>query len=194
MPDSRFRGFTKPTYTQVPDELIDELLPDLSGAELKVLLYIIRRTFGFKKDSDNISLSQICNGITTHDGRVLDRGTGLNKDTVTRAIKRLEDDGYIVRERRSSPERGFEATAYQLNFLPLSENPTSLPDQIRQALVGKSDIQETVNNKTARQQRLSSRRKTKEPYDEQERMEEIRRSAERAGFNPEIFGSTPESE
>jgi hypothetical protein len=47
----RFKGYTSPNYTQVPDELFDEQLPHLSGAELKVLLYIMRRTFGFKKTS-----------------------------------------------------------------------------------------------------------------------------------------------
>ena len=98
----KFRGYSRPTYTPVPDELFDEQLPDLSGAELKVLLYIIRRTFGFKKDSDTISLNQICKGIVTRDGRVLDRGTGLNKDTVTKAIKSLEEGGYILREHNSS--------------------------------------------------------------------------------------------
>ena len=61
----RFPGFQSPNYTMVPDELFDELMVELSGAELKVLLYIIRRTFGFKKDSDNISLSQLLNGIET---------------------------------------------------------------------------------------------------------------------------------
>jgi hypothetical protein len=60
-----FRGYSKPNYTPVPDELFDEQLPDLSGAELKVLLYIIRRTFGFKKERDNISLNQLLHGITT---------------------------------------------------------------------------------------------------------------------------------
>jgi hypothetical protein len=40
----KFQGFASPNYAQVPDALFDELLPDLSGAELKVLLYIIRRT------------------------------------------------------------------------------------------------------------------------------------------------------
>ena len=52
-----FQGFRSPRYTQVPDEVFDELMPRLSGAELKVLLYIIRRTFGFKKERDNISLT-----------------------------------------------------------------------------------------------------------------------------------------
>ncbi len=71
-----FRGFRFPNTTPVPDELFDELLADLSGAELKVLMYICRRTFGFKKERDTISLSQIASGIVTREGRVLDKGTG----------------------------------------------------------------------------------------------------------------------
>ncbi len=38
----------------------------------------MRRTFGFKKDSDHIALSQLLNGIATRDGRILDRGVGLS--------------------------------------------------------------------------------------------------------------------
>lgn len=75
---SPFHGFARPTYTPVPDELFDELLTRLNGAELKTLLYIARRTFGFKRDSDNISLSQMLKGITTKDGRRLDGGTGVS--------------------------------------------------------------------------------------------------------------------
>ena len=66
----RFPGVTSPNNTPVPDEFLDELLPVLSGAELKVLLYVSRRTFGFKRDSDNISLSQMLNGLRTRDGRL----------------------------------------------------------------------------------------------------------------------------
>jgi DNA-binding MarR family transcriptional regulator len=149
---AKFRGYTRPTYTMVPDELFDEQLPDLSGAELKVLLYIIRRTLGFKKDADTISLSQICNGITRKDGRQLDRGTGLNRDTVSKVVKSLEDGGYIIREMRQSTERGNEPTVYRLNFIPWSENPTSLPDQIRLGGVGFSDSQQTVIQETDPQQ------------------------------------------
>ena len=143
-PTVRFTGYSKPNYTMVPDELFDEQLPYLSGAELKVLLYIMRRTFGFKKESDTISLNQICNGITTHDGRQLDRGTGLNKDTVAQAVKSLEDKGLIIRGRRRSAEKGDEPTTYQLNVLPVSENPTPPPGEIRHPRVGFSDTQNTV--------------------------------------------------
>src|SRR3954465_9258610 len=96
---STFRGFRSPTYTQVPDELFDALLPDLSGAELKVLLYIIRRTFGFKRDSDTISLSQMLNGITRRDGTVLDRGVGLSKPTLLQALRSLSEQEIIFTER-----------------------------------------------------------------------------------------------
>jgi hypothetical protein len=47
-----FPGFQFPTTTPVPDEVFDVLMPQLRGAELKVLLYICRRTFGFKKASE----------------------------------------------------------------------------------------------------------------------------------------------
>jgi hypothetical protein len=78
---AKFKGFFVPNSTQVPDTLFDELMPDLSGAELKCLLYIIRRTFGFKKQTDTISINQMLGGITKLNGEELDRGTGLSKPT-----------------------------------------------------------------------------------------------------------------
>jgi replication protein O len=113
-----FRGFRSPTYTQVPDELFDELLPELSGAELKVLLYIIRRTFGFKRERDSISLSQMLHGIHGRDGEPLDRGTGVSKPTLLQALRSLETRGIIATERRRSAEKGDEPTVYTLRFAP----------------------------------------------------------------------------
>ena len=144
----RFRGFRSPNYTQVPDELFDELLPDLSGAELKVLLYIIRRTFGFKRDSDSISLSQITSGIETRDGEVLDRGTGLSKASVATAVKSLEARGVIVRTRRRSDQKGDEPTTYSLNVVPVSKNQTPPGIKIGHPPVQELDTQETVNQET----------------------------------------------
>jgi len=111
-----FQGYSTPSYTMVPDELFDEHLPFLSGAELKVLLYIIRRTFGFKKDSDSISLSQMLHGITTRDGRILDRGAGLSKPTLLQALRSLIGKNLILSERQRSHDRGDEPTIYQLRL------------------------------------------------------------------------------
>ena len=55
----KFPGFLRPTTTPVPDEVFDVLMDMLTGAELKVVLYICRRTFGFRKEADNISLTQM---------------------------------------------------------------------------------------------------------------------------------------
>jgi len=111
-----------PRYTQVPDEVFDEVMPHLSGAELKVLLYVIRRTFGFKKDADNISLAQICRGIRTREGEVLDHGTGLSLSSVQIAIKGLVDKHCVVSKRNRSKERGDEPTTFSLNLLPYTGN------------------------------------------------------------------------
>jgi DNA-binding transcriptional ArsR family regulator len=142
-----FAGWDVPHTTQVPDMLFDELLPDLSGAELKVLLYIIRRTFGFKKDADAIALSQIQHGITRADGTRLDRGTGLAKSTAVEAIKRLEAMG-IIEAVRSGPDgaRGWESTTYRPRMAgaPLSDNRTSHVQKSDPALVRESAIQETA--------------------------------------------------
>lgn len=111
----RFPGFRSPNYTPVPDELFDDLMPELSGAELKVLLYIVRRTFGFKRDSDAISLSQMLTGIVKHDGERLDHGTGLTKKTLLKALAVLEEREIIFAERRVTSDRGNMATVYRLN-------------------------------------------------------------------------------
>jgi phage replication O-like protein O len=111
-----FPGFPFPNTTQLPNDVIDSLMPSLSGGELKVLLYICRRTFGFRKDSDRISLAQIAHGITTKTGKVLDHGTGLCKRHVINALKALEKKNIIIITREVD-ETGLNAVnTYSLNM------------------------------------------------------------------------------
>lgn len=42
-------GFDKPNTTQIPDEFW-RLLPEMGEAEVKVTLYLLRQTFGFRRD------------------------------------------------------------------------------------------------------------------------------------------------
>jgi len=121
-------GFEAPRYTPVPDEVFDLWLPHLSGAELKVLMYIIRRTFGFKKDADAISLAQITKGIVKRDGTRLDGGAGVVKSSAVLAIQELEAKGLIFAERQQTAEHGDEPTVYRLRLRPppVSENHTRI--------------------------------------------------------------------
>src|SRR5215217_4102439 len=155
MPDTFFyKGIPSLNGTIVPDDIFDVLMPLCSGAEFKVLAYIVRRTFGFKKESDAISLKQMVEGITTRDGKVLDRGTGLSKPTVAAAVKGLVEKGIIEVERNRSKEKGDEPTTYRLRFevqYPVLKNQTRGGKKNGQGGVKKSNtqttvLQETVNN------------------------------------------------
>ena len=108
----------RPTTTPVPDEIFDEWLAVLGHAELRVLLYIVRRTFGFdKRDGDTISYRQFTAGITTRDGRVLDRGCGVsNRTNVANALRKLEGRGLIRRVAARTPEGDPAVTHYALWF------------------------------------------------------------------------------
>src|SRR5579875_417327 len=91
---------TRPTPTPVPDEILDVWMLELGEAEIKVLFYIVRRTLGFRKEADPISLSQFMHGIVTRDGRVLDRGCGIrSRRHVVRALTALEEKGLIRAEK-----------------------------------------------------------------------------------------------
>jgi len=71
-------------YTFVPNVYFDEHLAELSGAEIKVLLAITRRTFGEQKESDEISLSQF------------ERMTGLDRKSVIAGLRGLIQRGLVV--------------------------------------------------------------------------------------------------
>ena len=159
MPDTsepyEFAGFLSPNTTPVPDVLFDELLQQLDNAELRVLLYIIRRTYGFKKSSDDISIGQMVDGITRKDGTVLDGGTGMAKSSVTRALSGLLAKKIIIARRNQSRERGNEPTTYALRLktdekVPLVPNAGQAPlvPPAGQPLSHGRDTQETVIQQT----------------------------------------------
>ena len=146
-----YKGIPSLNGTIVPDDVFDVLMPVCTGAEFKVLAYIVRRTFGFKKESDAISLHQMVDGITKRNGTVLDRGTGLSKSAVAVAIKGLVTKGIIEAHRSTSKKRGYEPTTYRLRFAdtqPLSRNRTRGGQKTGQGLVQKSDTQTTGEQTT----------------------------------------------
>jgi hypothetical protein len=174
--DFVFSGFEQANTTPVPDVFFDELLPELSGAELKVLLYIIRRTKGFKKDTDAISLTQFENGIVTSSGKVLDKGCGLSRETICKALVSLETKGCIKSEKRTSKHGSNAVTLYSIRFKGEVVGKTDQgsrknrpPKKVvgktdqgsrirRKKVVGKTDPQQTVLQQTVLQQTERERR------------------------------------
>lgn len=73
------KGFRPPEYTQTPNRLFDELLPQLGYAELKVLLCLFRATFGWHRPKATLSIKQIAKatGLSAH--HAWDAGDSLEK-------------------------------------------------------------------------------------------------------------------
>ncbi|MFI5405272.1 MAG: replication protein [Nitrososphaerales archaeon] len=77
--------------TQIPNVLLDHYLPDLSVAELKILLVILRQTNGWidkhtksRKTRDRISHSQFI------------EKTGLSRRIISQTISKLQGRGLIA--------------------------------------------------------------------------------------------------
>ncbi len=165
MSDFIFDGFEPANTTPVPDVLFDILLSKLTGAEIKILLYIIRRTWGFKKATDAISLSQLQNGITTREGKQLDCGCGIKRrDTICEALASLEKKRCITAVKQKTTYNDYATTVYGICFkqqvvtkpdypqttgshqtgLPLVSKPDYRSHQTGLGVVTKPDPQETV--------------------------------------------------
>ncbi len=91
---------TTPAYplSPSPNWIVDEVGPTLGDAAYRVLHYIARRTVGFHRTADSISLEQFQGGIVTRDGRRLDSGCGVrSRSAIIRALRELEERGIIAR-------------------------------------------------------------------------------------------------
>jgi phage replication O-like protein O len=97
-----------PNYTQTPNDLFDHWLPLLSGCELKVLMVIIRQTFGWHRIRDKISITQLV------------EKTGSTATNILNSIKSLIEKGAIKKE--VVGPIGKQETYYELVIIEDSNN------------------------------------------------------------------------
>jgi DNA-binding transcriptional ArsR family regulator len=117
------RGVRIPNSTQVPNEILDEYLSVLSEAEIKCLLYLVRKTFGYNKlQGDSISLTQFQHGVKRKDGSVLDTGTGLSRPAITKALATLESLELIEVKKVINKEKRNLTSLYRLRIEELKRS------------------------------------------------------------------------
>ena len=77
-------------YTAIANELLEKIyhLP-INGSEFRILLMVARKTYGYNKKYDTISLSQ------------LSAGTGLNRPNVCKTIKSLVVKRLLIKTKNS---------------------------------------------------------------------------------------------
>jgi len=96
----KFEGFEKPeqNWTQSPNMLID-ILPQIETvSEVKVILYILRHTWGYHDTEKKITLDEFENGRKRKDGSRIDKGTGLTVPSIRDGLKRAQEHGFITVE------------------------------------------------------------------------------------------------
>mgnify|MGYP000847955132 CR=1 FL=1 len=115
-----------PNSFQVPNALVDDLMAELGGVELKCYLLVIRKTKGWSKEFDAISLSQF---VTF---------TGAGKTAVINALKNLVDAGLLVRKVGAR-----NTSVYAIN---LFRNSTSSESELVQKMNRTSSESEPVTS------------------------------------------------
>lgn len=127
-------------YTKIENDLLDFLYSNnLKVSELKVLIFIIRYTKGFNRDTTRASYGYIANGV------------GCTKESVRRAIKSLEKKKYIKIEYEA---KGSAAQIIKLLYNNCWRSCTTsvvhgvqqaFDDNVQQALY--QDIKEEIKDK-----------------------------------------------
>ena len=108
-------------FTMTPNELLDHHMALLSPTEFKIVMYVVRRTIGFGRDGDAISIAQMADGLRD-DGTILDRGTGESRATIKRALAALVAKGYLAPTRQRDQRGGDAPTLYALRLPPVAQN------------------------------------------------------------------------
>ena len=129
-----------PNSTQIPNIILDFVLPRVPEAEARVLLYICRRTFGFHKQEDNISFSQFENGIKSRQDRQLDFGTGMSRPAINTSLHNLIKAEAIYVQQNSRGNR------YRLNLRMDVDKVVNVVNQLRKLTrTGKAALPKVVN-------------------------------------------------
>jgi len=94
-------GFESPNYTQAPNDLFDIYMRDMGEAELRVVMAVIRYTFGYHRDECTLSI------------RDLAEITGLSKSNVIAGV-----DQAIARELIEKITDGNKSTTWRVVTVP----------------------------------------------------------------------------
>lgn len=114
-----FAGFALPTerYFSLPNEWVNICAQITNLAELKVLIYIARHTWGFHEyDVARLfTLDELMQGRKRKDGSRMDQGTGLSRQGVVDGLQRALADGYLICE-TDETDRGRIKKCYRLKM------------------------------------------------------------------------------
>ena len=96
-------------YTQMPNIILDYWMARLSSPQFKILSAIVRKTVGWQKLEDALSIGQF------------KKITGLSHSTIIKGIKQLLSRGLIIQRKVKSAEGDDAPSIYSVNFEVLQQ-------------------------------------------------------------------------
>lgn len=125
-----FQGFFQPeqNWSQFPHQFIDALPLFETLAEIKVVLYILRHTWGYQEYNTpkHITVDEFMRGRKRADGSRIDAGLGMVKNSVIDGLNRAVKHGFIRVEVDSSDKARVEKS-YAISLLSNSGVQTLNP-------------------------------------------------------------------
>ncbi len=123
--NNTFQGFYYPeeNYFRMPNIWTDITSGMSSLAELKVVEYVLRHTWGFREMGKlkKITLDEFANGRKKTDGIRMDRGIGMRKQAIISGLRQAIKDGYLIEEVDKS-DKGRIKKFYGLKMLEEESN------------------------------------------------------------------------
>lgn len=150
----KFSGFVIPTqnWFRMPNNWTDITAGMTSLAELKVVEYVLRHTWGFQEYgiSKRISIDEFMHGRRCQDGHRLDLGTGLSKPSVVEGLRAAVEHGYLVEE-RDDRDKGRIQKAFRLRMKNLAPDVKNFNRGVKSSNInGKESLHRSEKDTTER--------------------------------------------
>jgi hypothetical protein len=182
-------------YSSLPNSWINLVACIENLSELKVVLYVMRHTWGFQEYDQFklISLDEFINGRKRRDGTRMDLGTQLTEKAVINGLKLAVEHGFLV-DAIDDSDPGRKKKFYKLKMLPSNGHLNTIQGDLNTIQMGVNSIQGDLNSLQVRTEYYSDRSKNELENQPGELTEEniVRISHPSENFSEEGNGYTPE--
>lgn len=120
-------GKPEQNFVMMPKVLIDALPTIDSAGELKVIIYILRHTWGFNEYEEGklITIDEFCNGRKRRNGTRIDNGCGMAENSIRLGIQKAVEHGFIEVE-EDNRDKARQKRYYKLSEWGAETEPQKL--------------------------------------------------------------------
>ena len=123
-----------PNFTAIPNIILDYWMFILTGAEFKILLCICRKTFGWHKARDRISIRQI------------EKMTSLSRPSIVKCIEKLIEYSLVTKIKSKDEYDGSDApNQYEINVFEVSDRDENDSENIEGSKLSLPGVVNSVN-------------------------------------------------